>query len=247
MGYDPDECPDGLMDKALSLEKQMGIAALSELAPVYGKSATQRPLTAIEEIAGGSGLVGKPDIPCNKDSDHQGVPWERAVTAAGELRQMLSNPDNIMENAVLCKLLGLRTSEVEQWSPVRRRDAAIAVPSSGNQLKYIPRKKHPIAKRFELARFIGDCILTGHTHGQWLTSTDLRTARQKYQRAFAAEFLCPIALLQEFLHNDYSEGAVEDAADHFQVSTVTVNSLLVNNGLIPSLYADISLPYAWGI
>ena len=51
MGYDPDECPEELMNKALALEKKMGTAALSELAPVYGKSAIQTPLAAIEEIA----------------------------------------------------------------------------------------------------------------------------------------------------------------------------------------------------
>jgi hypothetical protein len=111
--------------------------------------------------------------------------------------------------------------------------------------------KHPIAKRFELARFIGDYILTGHTNGEWLTSTDLSTSRQKYQKAFAAEFLCPIAALREFLQEDYSESAIEDAVDHFQVSQMTVDSLLVNNRLIPSPsmldYANARLPYQLNI
>lgn len=65
MGYEPDECPEELMNKALALEKKMGTAALSELAPVYGRPATQTPLAAIEEIAESHGLIGVPTAaPC---------------------------------------------------------------------------------------------------------------------------------------------------------------------------------------
>ena len=82
-----------------------------------------------------------------------------------------------------------------------------------------------------MARFLGDYVSREAKDGQWLVSTDLGTARQKFQRAFAAEFLCPISALVEFLGEDYSETAIEDAAEHFQVGQRTVESLLVNNGL----------------
>jgi hypothetical protein len=253
MGYDPDECPEALMDKALALQKQIGPAALSELAPVYGKSVTQAPLSAIEEIADSPGLVG---VPTDPRSSHgtpsiQGAPWQRAVEAAGAVRQALGNQYNIMDNAHLCELLGINASEIDNWSPAKRNNVAIAVPGPEERYKFMPRKKHPIAKRFELARFLGDYLLTDRTHGQWLASTDLATSRQKYQRAFAAEFLCPIVALQEYLQDDYSESAVEDAAQHFQVSQTTVETLLTNNGLIPSPfvldYAEARLPYRTSI
>jgi len=108
-----------------------------------------------------------------------------------------------------------------------------------------------MAKRFELARLLGDYLLTENTDKQWLTSTDLFTSRQKYQRAFAAELLCPINALQEYLKNDYSESAIDDATEHFQVSQTTVNMLLRNNGLIFSPlmgdYAETRLPYQLGV
>lgn len=69
------------------------------------------------------------------------------------------------------ELLGLKSFDVDQWSPARRNDAAIAVSHNRNQYKFIPRKKHPIAKRFELARLLGDYLLTEQRNGQWLTST----------------------------------------------------------------------------
>lgn len=37
MGYDPDECPEEITDKALDLENRMGEDALSELIPIYGR------------------------------------------------------------------------------------------------------------------------------------------------------------------------------------------------------------------
>lgn len=253
MGYDPDECPEELIKKALSLDWKVGTAALSELTPIYGKSATEQPLAAIEEIAESPGIVGTPAVPrlsMDSGAPAEIVPWKRAVAAAAALRDKLGNLQDRIDNATLSDLLGLRAADVEQWSPARRSEATVAVPvpCATNQFKFIPRKKHPIAKRFELARLIGDYLLTEQTERQWLTSTDLRTSRQKFQRAFAAEFLCPIASLRAFLNNDYSEPATEDAADHFQVSKTTIDSLLVNNGLMPvGMNIEERLPYQLAI
>jgi Zn-dependent peptidase ImmA (M78 family) len=79
-----------------------------------------------------------------------------------------------------------------------------------------------------------------HPQGDWLTSTDSATSAQKFQRAFAAEFLCPIASLSDHLNGDYTEAAIEDAASTFQVSEMVVRSLLLNNGLIRQ---PANLPY----
>ena len=63
-------------------------------------------------------------------------------------------------------------------------------------------------------------------------SSDLTTARQKRQRSFAAEFLCPIDALVAFLNGNYSESAQEEAAENFQVSEKTVETLLINHGYV---------------
>ncbi|PPC89433.1 MAG: hypothetical protein CTY34_11425 [Methylobacter sp.] len=249
LGYDPDECSEAMMNKAQKLGQQMGIEALSELAPVYGKIAGDSSLNAIEDIINGQGLSGIPNMP-KLPKVKSGAPWQRAVAVARELRQSLSSSDGPINNKQLYDLLGLSTSEVEGWKPTTRNNAAIAIPKNNKQFKFVPRKAHPMAKRFELARLLGDYILTGSTEGQWLTSTDLSTSRQKFQRAFAAEFLCPIDALKDFLQNDYCESAIEDATEYFQVSQTTVNSLLRNNGLIFSSltgdYFEAKLPYKLG-
>lgn len=242
LGYDPDECPDLVMDKALELNQKMGNDALSELAPIYGQTS----LDAIDEIIASEGLIGKPSIPNLDKIQSIEAPWKRAVDTAQELRQTLSNRDGIIENKQLYDLLGLLESTVESWMPSsKRNNVALAIPEN-KQIKFVPRKSHPLAKRFELARLLGDYVLMGGLDEKWLTSTDLSTSRQKFQRAFAAEFLCPIEPLKDFLQNDYSESAIEDAAEHFYVSQTTVNSLLKNNGVIyPDFdnYSESRFPY----
>ena len=249
MGYDPDECPELLMQQALLLDGRMGTPALSELAPVYGRSAVEAPLTAIIELADSPGLSGTPEVPRAGEvlPPCVGAPWQRAVAAARAIRESLGNRQGRMADAHLYGLLGLSDAAVEEWVPSTRGDAAIAVPETACEYKFLPRKRHPISRRFEFARFLGDYIRAEPAQEHWLVSTDLSTSRQKYQRAFAAEFLCPIDGLKEFLQDDYSESTIEDAALHFQVSERTVESLLANNGLIPSSllagFAGGRLPY----
>jgi Zn-dependent peptidase ImmA (M78 family) len=67
---------------------------------------------------------------------------------------------------------------------------------------------------------------------RWLPATDARTARQQKQRAFAAEFLCPIHAVESFLNEDYSQEAIERAAEHFGVSPLAMRSHLANNDRI---------------
>ena len=56
--------------------------------------------------------------------------------------------------------------------------------------------------------------------------------RQKRQRAFAAEILCPFEHASELLDADYSEESQERVAAEYQVSTLLVRTQLVNNGLL---------------
>jgi Zn-dependent peptidase ImmA (M78 family) len=75
---------------------------------------------------------------------------------------------------------------------------------------------------------LGDVLFTGARTQAWYVSSDIPTERQKIQRAFAAEFLCPAEGALEQLGGDYSEPAVEQVAEHFDVSTEIVAKLIAN-------------------
>jgi hypothetical protein len=246
MGYDPDECPEDIMARALQINSWMGDDAFAELAPVYGNGKAQARLADIEPWVGGVGLVGRPTAPLHlsRSVAHR-FPWQRGVDAARALRKQLAPASAELGNTQLYDLLGLTAAQVDSWAPPARAQATLAVPQGGGAFKYLPRKRHPQAKRFEYARMLGDHVLG--TSDAWMASTDFSTARQKAQRAFAAEFLCPIDGLIEFLNEDFSESSLSEAAEHFDVSSNTVFSLLANNGHIDRAYSgdasDHRLPY----
>jgi hypothetical protein len=237
LGFDPDECPDGIVEEALTLAERMGDETLSELAPTCGKESLEtRPFSTIKELIQSSGLQGKPvnwgDLPVNQEEVK--APWQQGKEVASCLRKEIGKEENPLTNKILCDLLGLQESEYDAWQPPERQSISVAVPLETNGFYYHPRKRHPVAKRFEFARLIGDYLLYGNDGKSWLASTDLKTSRQKYQRAFAAEFLCPLDNLQDYLNNDYSESAIEDASEYFMVSSQTIETILSNNRLITS-------------
>lgn len=250
LGFDADECPDEIVEDALVLAQQMGDETLSELAPTCGKESLEtKPFSAIKELIESSGIKGKPvdwsNLPVNQEAVK--APWQQAKEIASFVRQEIGNEEDTLTNERLCDLLGLKLSEYDAWQPSTRQRISVAVPLEKEGFDYHPRKNHPRAKRFELARLIGDYLLYGNGGKTWLASTDIRTSRQKYQRAFAAEFLCPLNSLQAYLDDDYSESAIEDAAEYFDVSQQTIETILVNNCLIFSSHRvndlEPSFPY----
>ncbi len=244
LGFDPEECPEQALNAALQWESLVGDAALSELAPAIAASGASPDLALIGQLASSGGILGTPEI--SPDSivhlDH-GAPWERAIHDARMLRNQMGNVSGPVYNSSLYDLLGMSSEAAANWSvPVGRSPVAVAIPVDDRQLQFVPRRRNPAGRRFELARFLGEYLSPSTHEARWLASTDLSTSRQKYQRAFAAEFLCPIDSLTSFLGGDFSSYAIEEAAAEFDVSEKTIESLLLNNGYIHHHGTD-SLPY----
>ncbi|MDD3449040.1 MAG: hypothetical protein PHF72_08440, partial [Gammaproteobacteria bacterium] len=83
-----------------------------------------------------------------------------------------------------------------------------------------------------LARLVADHIYRS-AGDRLLPATDARTARQKFQRAFAQEFLCPFTALSDFLGStEPTDDRIEEAADLFNVSPLLVKTTLVNRGVL---------------
>jgi len=244
MGFEPEACPEAIVAKALALQTQTGAEAMSELAPVYGRREEGVALDEIAVLGTTEGIRVQLQVP-QVDfaaTPTTAAPWKRGVDMARRLRAHIGNTNKSIDNAALFDLLGITRDQGENWTRKGKHPVAVARPIAGGYLNFLPRKAHPLARRFEFARLLGECLGASGEGGNWLVSSDLATARQKQQRAFAAEFLCPIEVLADFLHKDYSESAIEDAAEHFAVSEKTVESLLANNGYLPTLTWS-SVPY----
>lgn len=244
MGFDPDECPPDVMAYASELGSKVGLSTLDELAPLYGKMAAAEPLREIEQFAASDGVIGQAtftrlEYPASP-TGHRPA-WQSAVNDARALRTQIGNERGPIDTRRLYDLLGVASSDIAKWSPHARRSVSVGIPLASDKIKFIPRKSHPISKRFELSRYIADINYVNR--GNWLTTTDLSTHRQKYQRAFAAEFLCPIAGLTDFMHDDVSDEAMDEASEYFDVSQQTIHSLLTNNHLVERPFIYDEFPY----
>ena len=236
LGYDSEEGPNELINDVISLKTAAGDGTIWELSPFIGKQHE-----FCHELKQKSGIDGNPQLP-NINVSSSESPWRRGVKLAHALREHFK--DDMVSTTELCDLLGIRYQDVEADNGNFNKRLPVAFASTDNNqaYKFSFRRLRDTGKRFELARFIADLYITKSLSQPWLVSSDLASARQKVQRAFAAEFLCPIDRLLEVLNDDFSEESQTEAAAHFQVSGLTVNSLLRNNGYLSA--QDSTFAYA---
>ncbi len=242
LGFEPDEGPLEILKQLQTLMGAVGREAVEELAQACVSPNPAPILSDIVSFADSQGPKGRIDLQRRKMArryDYTVPVWKYARDMANEVREELGLDGNPVGDERLCDLFALRPDEVLEHQPNGRHKVGIAVrEGANNELKLLLRKSRRDARRFELARFLGDYLME-NTRERWLPETDAKTARQKLQRAFAGEFLCPIEGLREFLRDDYSDDRMDEAAEHFGVSTLAVQTQLVNNGLLEPAVLDI--------
>ena len=109
-------------------------------------------------------------------------------------------------------------------------ELSFIIAGDGNRSRLALRPKWETGRRFDLARLIGDRLVDGVE--RLLPATRAHSYRQKAQRAFAAELLCPYDAVDDMLDIDISEERQTEVAEHFQVSPLAIRTLLVNKGRI---------------
>ncbi len=243
-GFDPEECPEGILSELMAIEERNGEDVLAELAAVRSLWDGKGP-TSIKALFELPGVDAEPKVPKLPSSAATHGPRRRAKADAAALRGMIgAASDGAVGNDLLADVLGLSRRVLEDASAGGRLPASVAGRIDDGRIRIVARKRHPVARRFEMARLVGGYVDSIERDGDpWFALTDSKTARQKYQRAFAAEFLCPIDSLASFLDGDYSESAIEDAAAEFLVSERTVSTQLANNQLHRPAILDSDAPY----
>jgi hypothetical protein len=240
LAYDADEAPPGLLERFLNLATEAGADTIDEIAPVCAGHNPLEALQTVISLAAGPGIHGRISIPV-----HAGVrngtppPWQRARQLATAVRKWLGLGGDPLDDQTLSELLQISPDDLAA-SPSVQAPMGLAIRTGNDRdLKLLFHKKNRPARRFEAARFIAD-YLSAASSDRWLPIADSATARQKLQRAFAAEFLCPIDSLRLHLGSEFLPEAFEDAAEHFGISEWAIKSHLANHQLIPRtlVYSD---------
>jgi hypothetical protein len=246
LGYDPDEANPELLQQFLDLGEIAGEGAVDEIAPVCSGANPEQQLQEVLSFSGQPGLRGEfallPEEPLAPGQYLP--PVQRGKTLAKALRTSLGVADNPLEDSELASLLSidpnafLASSAQFSSSPLGLAKRV----GNSNEFDLLLRKRNRYGRRFEAARCIADFLF--HSADRWHPLADTATARQKMQRAFAAEFLCPIESLKNYLGAEFLPESIENAADHFGISEVAIRSHLANNHLIPRTFVDPSVAAA---
>jgi hypothetical protein len=232
LGYDPDECPGELIQAMRQDAAALGVEAITELAAGAGSA----PLSArqLREWAVAQGTasriadrVGWMDK--GVQVDRQLPAWRNGVMAAHALRAQERLGDEPLSDQQLAEWFAIPQGLLRD----DRHHSALAyeLVEPSDQSRVVLRSRWQAGRRFEVSRLLGDTLLQAQTEPLHL-ATAQNTYRQKLQRAFAAELLCPIEALKALLKDDFSDDAIQGAADLFGVSPMTVTVQLLNNDVL---------------
>ncbi|MGQ0664985.1 MAG: ImmA/IrrE family metallo-endopeptidase [Pseudomonadota bacterium] len=239
LGFEPDEAPEAVLKDLRTLSSEAGEAAIAEIAPVCAGSDPSAVLAKVIDLSQSAGVEGRIALPGTLDRAFEepayvvGAPWERGRLLARTARSAFGLATEPVSDMALAKFLEVQIGALTKGDgPPGKLPLGLAVRrETPDRVRLLFRKRNRPGRRFEAARFLADRLLAPR-EDRWLPATDAKTARQKTQRAFAAEFLCPIDTLQAFLDGDLANEAIEDAGEHFGVSPLAVKSHLANNGLL---------------
>ncbi|MCE8038930.1 hypothetical protein HOP58_14630 [Halomonas sp. MCCC 1A11062] len=233
LGYDVDAGPEILLSSLIERFDSLGKEAVNEVAAV-GRSNTLAVLETLEAMAA-SGAHGErpPDErkirDCISNIPRNQPIWRRAAMAADMARRQWGLGSGPISDSQLLELFALPKQVLED-SSIEGVEQPVAMRTEQG-LKIVLNRKRVTGKRFALARVLAD-ELYAPLEDKLLPVTDSKTARQRFQRAFAQEFLCPFSSLEEALGERHvNEEFIEDMAEHYRVSPQTVSYLLQNRGV----------------
>jgi len=252
-GYDPGEGPSDLLAQLEALIPEGGLNAAQEIATLTSVP-FKNALSDALSMASSQGIKAAPAVfehdVVSFASNRLAPAWVRGRELADRIRRKLGIYGEPIRDSRLYEIMGISAGAVAEAPRHVGASLGLAVRKGRGQFELHLRKRAPTSIRFELARLLCDQLLTDPAD-KWLPSTDAKTSRQKVQRAFAAEFLCPIDSLTSHLKGDFSDDALDDAAHHFQVSPYAVQSQLTNHDIIPrglpfDFQGETAFPYRIG-
>ncbi|RDD29692.1 hypothetical protein CR161_02665 [Prosthecochloris sp. ZM] len=243
LGFDPEFAPEKLVKEVLTLSEAQGIAAINELLAFVGPEIKPLMTWLDTKAHDTTTSVTIPDTDILREKtaliDRTLLPWERAEKAARIAKQHWSLNEIPLSNSNLTDLFSMQKNALTASWP----ETPISIGFRNGHIDRIDAtlscSPYETNRRFSLLRVVADQLYSPNAD-RLLPVTKTKTARQKFQRAFAQAFLCPADQLIDFIGNDFSDEKIDDAAGYFNVSPLLVKSTLVNKGLLYRVDRSIS-------
>ena len=238
MGYDPDEAPASLLENVQRQMIDYGECGVREVAAAC-RSYTTHHVNSLWDAAQEIGITVQ--VPrCDdirqrlqREVNPSDVPWKRAEQTARLTREVWGLEVPIVND----RLEDLFHITEKQFSDERTNGqkplmAGFRDDAAADRIRISWNSPYPTSRRFALARLVSDHI-DAPQGDRLLPGTSSITKRQKFQRAFAQEFLCPFEALKEEIGTETPDSEdVQAAAEHFNVSPLMVQTTLVNKGVL---------------
>ena len=192
LGYDPDTAPTPVMQALAELENTVGEAALDEAAVAApGKRAAQILQDALEaakhseivvdlSVTDAFAPVGGPQL--------ASPPWQLARVAARGVRSAIGIQRGPIRAQAFSDLLQTRAEELHRPGTARLLPYSARLRHLGDKHKVALQSANQRDRRFELSCSVADEIWIKSDFG---VMSKAKTDRQKFQRAFAQNFLVP--------------------------------------------------------
>ena len=236
LGTDADEMDETLLRQFLNKADATGDAALEEIAANRTPGQNIPDIARLLDMGREQGILTAPQdqITLQASVPHDSeAAWKLGSLVAQILRQQEGIAlDKSITDAQLSRWYGAPASVLEGSAyPEGKLDLSFSLLENDQQRRVLLRSAWKSGRRFELARLLGDALIHA-TNDLMRPATRSYTYRQKVQRAFAAELLSPFEAVKNMLDEDYSMENQQDVAHHFQVSDMTIRTLLANHELI---------------
>ena len=161
------------------------------------------------------------------------APWQQGQAAAYALREKWELDSQPISDEMLAERLNIslnKLTDVKESAPF-----SFAI-RGGSGLGLVLNRPQSHSRRFDTARLIGDYV--GFDLDDPLRpATGAVTTRQQFQRAFAAEFLCPSEMIRKRFSGKLDQGRIGDTvaelSSEYKVSEQLIFHHMQNRNVLP--------------
>jgi hypothetical protein len=241
LGFDPDEAPEALVNAVGKLSDRYGNAGIEEAVQAHPGIRAAEVLSQEIKVAESNGwdcdFTAAIRSAGNFAGDRTQPPWRIAQEFAQRVRRAIGVSTGLVQSKLLAQFADIHPLAIESATDSGRElEYGLRLKTEKPHSRLAFHTRAATSRRFELGRAIGDAIWGGDPIGPLASS---KTARQKFQRAFAQSLLCPFDELMNFLNtSNPTDDDIVDAAQNFNVSERVVRTTLMNYNVIEREFHD---------